>query len=47
MTDTVTSLAILGGCAVAGWWFFRWDQRMILRDRQELDGELSDSGEAE
>ena len=37
MTDTWVSLAILVGCVLAGWWFFRWDSRMILRDQKELE----------
>ena len=39
MKDPALSLTILGGCMVAGWCFFRWDQRMILRDRQALDSD--------
>ena len=35
--DTWVSLALLAGCALAGWWFFRWDHRMILRDREKLN----------
>ena len=35
--DTWVSLAILVGCALAGWWFFRWDNRMILRDQEKLE----------
>ena len=35
--DTWVSLALLAVCAWAGWLFFRWDHRMILRDREALE----------
>lgn len=41
MNDPALSLTILAVCVLAGWWFLRRDQRMIRRDRQDLDAEIA------